>query len=81
MSPRGDTQGSDDDQRALVDGHTTILGILAPQEANGLAMCDAAIDDSGATEDKNVSQLSPVFIVMIDDQGDVGISGDVLQPL
>ena len=43
-------------------------------------MGDAAMDDSGATENENVSQLAPVFIVTVDDQRDVGILGDVFQP-
>jgi hypothetical protein len=80
ISPRGDTQGSDDDQRALVDGHTAVLRILAAQEANGLAMCDAAIDDSGTTEDKNVGEFAPVFVVAIDNERDVGIFPDISQP-
>ena len=32
-------------------------------------------------EDQNICELTPVFVVAVDDQGDVGILGDVFEPL
>ena len=43
-------------------------------------MGGAAINDSGATENENVSELAPIFFVTVDDQRDVGILGDIFYP-
>ncbi len=40
----------------------------------------AALYDPRFAEYQNVGELAPIFVVMVDDQGDLGILADILQP-
>ena len=70
----------DDDHGPPIYRHRTVLRILSAQTTDGFAVFLAALYNPRFPKHEDVGEFAPIFIVAIDDQSDVGIFSDILQP-
>src|SRR5208282_5270643 len=83
-APQMDALGLDTHDQILLraaQNHRAVLRILVAQAAQGRHVLLGSFDDPRASVNQDEGQMRPVLLVMIDQQRDARVLGDIAHPL
>ena len=79
--PGDDALGSHFYDGIFGDVHVPVLGVFLAQQGDGLPLLRARLQQFGSAEDEDVTEVLPVLVVAVNDEGYLGVGQDVADPL
>ena len=76
-SPSNCSNWLDFDNRSVFEFHVTVLSIFPPKQEQSTPVFPASIEESSCALDYHVVQLTPVFVIVVNDETNIRVLNNI----